>query len=151
MKNLFEAATVREVKERLGRLQPNSERQWGKMTAPQMLAHCCVSLQWAVGDVIPDQSFVGLRMIGKLIKPMALKENEPLRRNSPTAKSLVIADERDLEAEREKLGGLIERFAAAGPGGCTKHAHSFFGKMKPEEWAILMYKHLDHHLRQFGV
>jgi len=39
----------------------------------------------------------------------------------------------------------------AGPAGCTKHPHSFFGKLTPEEWAILSYKHLDHHLRQFGV
>ena len=63
----------------------------------------------------------------------------------------MIADERDLGAEREKLTGLIERFSAGGVGGCTKHPHSFFGKMTPEEWAVLMYKHLDHHLRQFGV
>ena len=136
---------------RLAKLGPGSERQWGKMTAPQMLAHCCVSLQWALGEVVPDRSFVGLRIIGRLIKPMALKESEPLRRNSPTVKSLVITDERDLGTEREKLSGLLERFAAGGAAGCTKHPHSFFGKMTPEEWAVLMYKHLDHHLRQFGV
>ena len=46
---------------------------------------------------------------------------------------------------------LIDRFAAAGPKGCTTHPHSFFGPLTPDEWAILMYKHLDHHLRQFGV
>jgi hypothetical protein len=61
------------------------------------------------------------------------------------------ADERDLGKERERLLGLIDKFAAGGAAGCTKNPHSFFGKMTPEEWAILMYKHLDHHLRQFGV
>jgi len=61
------------------------------------------------------------------------------------------AQERDLKAERERLRGLIERFVAGGRAGCTTHPHSFFGKLTPEEWAILMYKHLDHHLRQFGV
>jgi len=50
-----------------------------------------------------------------------------------------------------RLAGLIDRFAAGGPAGCTQHPHSFFGPLTPDEWAILMYKHLDHHLRQFGV
>ena len=65
--------------------------------------------------------------------------------------ALIVPDARDLESERERLCGLIDRFAAAGPGGCTSHPHLFFGRLTPEEWAILMYKHLDHHLRQFGV
>ena len=60
-------------------------------------------------------------------------------------------DERDLGKERDQLSGLIDKFAAGGAAGCTRNPHSFFGKMTPEEWAILMYKHLDHHLRQFGV
>ena len=82
---------------------------------------------------------------------MALRNDEPMRRNSPTVKGLVVQDERDLGMERERLLALIDRFAAAGPAGCTKHPHSFFGRLTPDEWAILMYKHLDHHLRQFGV
>jgi hypothetical protein len=94
--------------------------------------------------------FVG-RIIGGMIKPKVLGNDEPMRRNSPTVKTLVIADERDLRTEQERLCGLIDRFAATGPAGCTTHPHSFFGRMTPEEWAILMYKHLDHHLRQFGV
>jgi hypothetical protein len=49
------------------------------------------------------------------------------------------------------LYGVIDRFVAAGPKGCTTHPHSFFGPLTPQEWAILMYKHVDHHLRQFGV
>jgi hypothetical protein len=74
-----------------------------------------------------------------------------MRRNSPTVKSLIVADERDLNREHERFCGLLDRFLAAGPAGCTVHAHSFFGKMTPQEWAGLMYKHVDHHLRQFGV
>jgi Protein of unknown function (DUF1569) len=53
--------------------------------------------------------------------------------------------------ERERLRGLVDRFCQAGAPGCTSHPHSFFGHLTPEEWAILTYKHLDHHLRQFGV
>jgi transposase InsO family protein len=89
--------------------------------------------------------------MGRLVKPMVFRNEDPLRKNSPTAKSLMVADERDWRRERERLLGLIDKFAVGGAAGCTKHPHSFFGKMTPEEWAILMYKHLDHHLRQFGV
>ena len=150
MKNLFEPTRAEEVKERLARLQPDSARQWGKMTPAQALAHCSTAMEWAVGDRLAPRMFLG-RILGGLIKPKVVGDDEPMRRNSPTAPTLVVADERDLAKERERLRGLIERFAVAGPAGCTKHPHSFFGRLTPEEWAILMYKHLDHHLRQFGV
>ena len=150
MKNLFDAATANDVKERIGRLGPNSVRQWGKMNAAQAMAHCATAMEWAVGDSFPPRMFLG-RVFGTLAKSRVLKDEKPMGRNAPTAKSLVVADERDLEAERKRLCVLIERFAAAGPKGCTKHPHTFFGPLTPEEWAVLMYKHLDHHLRQFGV
>ena len=151
MKNLFDVTTANEVQTRLRKLGPHSERQWGKMTPPQMLARCSVSMQWALGEVVPDKGPLPARLIGRLVKPLVFRNDDPLRKNSPTAKSLLVTDERDLGRERERLSGLIDKFAAGGAAGCTKNPHSFFGKMTPEEWAILAYKHLDHHLRQFGV
>lgn len=150
MKNLYEAATVATVKERVAHLRPDSQRLWGKMNVAQAVAHCSLGLEWAVGDSFPPRMFLG-RIMGWIVKPMALGNENPMRRNSPTAKSLVVADDRDLETERQRLYGLIDRFVAGGPARCTKHPHSFFGRLKPEEWAELMYKHLDHHLRQFGA
>jgi hypothetical protein len=150
MKNLFEAARVEEVKARMSQLRPDSERQWGKMNAAQAVAHCSAGLELALGERIPPRLLLG-RIIGRMVKPMALGNDDPMRRNSPTVKGLVVQDERDLGTERERLRGLIDRFAAGGPKGCTTHPHSFFGRLTPEEWATLMYKHLDHHLRQFGV
>ena len=151
MKNLFDATVVNQVKTRLGNLEPQSERRWGKMTVAQMLAHCSLSMQWAVGEVVPEKGALPTRLMGRLVKPLVFRNEDPLRKNSPTATSLVVGDERDLGKERERLSGLIDKFAAGGAAGCTKDPHGFFGKMTPEEWAILMYKHLDHHLRQFGA
>jgi hypothetical protein len=151
MKNLFDATVANQVKTRLGQLEPQSERRWGKMTAAQMLAHCSVSMQWAVGEVVPEKGTLPARLMGRLVKPMVLRNEDPLRKNSPTARGLIVAGERDLSKERDRLSGLIDKFGAGGVSGCTSNPHSFFGKMTPEEWAILMYKHLDHHLRQFGV
>jgi len=129
MKNLFEAATAAEVKERVSALRAESERVWGKMNAGQMLAHCSVSLESAVGDRRPPRIFIG-RLLGPIAKPDFLNE-KPMKHNSPTDKSFVIREERDFAVERERLLGLIDRFAAGGPGGCTKHPHSFFGSLTP--------------------
>jgi hypothetical protein len=151
MKHLFDVAVVDEVKARLGHLGPQSERLWGKMTVAQMVAHCAMSMQWAVGETVPEKGPLAARAMGRLVKPMVLRNDDLMRKHSPTIKSLIVEDERDFEKERERLAGLIDRFAAGGAAGCTRNPHSFFGKMTAEEWAILMYKHLDHHFRQFGV
>ena len=45
----------------------------------------------------------------------------------------------------------FDRFVNGGPRVCTTHPHPFFGRLTPAEWAIQQYKHLDHHLRQFGA
>lgn len=150
MKNFFDRGRSDEFKGRLMKLQPDSQRQWGTMTAAQAVAHLSVAVEMGLGDVRPPRALIG-RVLGGIVKPMALGNDEPFRRNSPTAKELVIKDERDLNAERERLNGLIDRLVAAGPAGCTTHPHAFFGRLTPEQWGILMYKHLDHHLRQFGA
>jgi hypothetical protein len=150
MESLFEARRVEEVKQRLLRLKPDSQGQWGKMNPAQMLAHCSAGMEMANGEIRPPRAFIG-RILGPVVKPIAFREEEPMRRNSPTAKELIVMDDRDFEAERKRLSGLIDRFALAGPAGCTTHPHSFFGRLTPNEWGILMYKHLDHHLRQFGA
>lgn len=141
---------MEDVKARLVYLRPESERRWGSMSAAQAVAHCAAGLELALGDRRPPRLWLG-RIMGLIVKPMALRNDEPMRRNSPTMKELVVQDSRDLGTERQRLCGLIDRFAAAGPAGCTTHPHSFFGRLTPQEWAILMYKHLDHHLRQFGA
>jgi uncharacterized protein DUF1569 len=150
MKNLYDAACLQDLKQRLARLQPASQRQWGKMNAGQAVAHCSTAMEWAVGDTKPPRMFIG-RIIGGLIRNKVVGDDEPMRKNSPTAPTLIVTNEQELETERAKLNGLLDRFAANGPAGCTKHPHSFFGPLKPEQWAVLMHKHIDHHLRQFGV
>ena len=151
MKNLFETNVRDELKARVVRLGPECERIWGSMTPAQVMAHCSRSLEWAVGETIPPRIGLLPRIMGRLIKPMVFKDDKPIRRNSPTTPDLLVHNEPDLEAERTHLCSLIDRFVVAGPEGCTSNPHSFFGPLKPTEWAILMYKHIDHHLRQFGV
>jgi len=151
MKSLYETARVKEVKDRIWHLRPDSERLWGTMCASQAVAHCSVGMEIALGERVPSKLAFPFRLMGRIIKPLALGNETPMRRNVPTAPEFIMKDERDLRAEQERLCLLIDRFTAAGPEGCTRHPHSFFGPLTPAEWSELMYKHLDHHLRQFGV
>jgi hypothetical protein len=150
MKHLFEVAKVEEVKQRIAQLRPDSERLWGKMNPAQMLAHCTVAFEVAEGKIRLRRILIG-RLLGPVAKKSLIVNGEPMRRNSPTDKSVLVTDERDFVVERQRLRESIDRFVAGGPGICTKHPHFFFGPLTPEEWAALMYQHLDHHLRQFGV
>ena len=149
-RNLFQAERVDEIKNRIQELRPDSKRQWGKMSVAQMLAHYSAGIEMAVGEIRPPRALIG-RIIGPAVKRVAFRDEEPFRRNSPTSRELVVTGDMDFEAEQQRLGVLIDRFVAAGPSGCTDHPHALFGPLTPEEWAILMYKHLDHHLRQFGT
>jgi hypothetical protein len=150
MKNLCEAATVEEVKERMALLRPDSERLWGRMSPAQALAHCSATMEMAVGEKVPPRLLIG-RLLGRLAKKRMIVNEKPMPRNSGTDKSFVVSDERDFLVERRRLGEFIDRFAEGGPGVCTKHPHFFFGPLTPPEWAALVYQHLDHHLRQFQV
>lgn len=149
MKNLFEAPSATEIKRRTETLRPNSEGQWGAMNVAQMLAHCSAWMEMAAGLALPPRSFIG-RIFGKMAKKSILGK-EPIRRNMPTDKSLIIEGEKNFAAEQQRLLGWVDRFSKGGPEQCTTHPHSFFGSMTPIEWAIMGYKHLDHHLRQFGA
>lgn len=150
MKTLWQPESVQELKDRMARLRPDTPRLWGKMTPAQAMAHCSIGMELACGDRRPPRMLIG-RLIGSLIKSKAFQESEPMRRNSPTIPGFQVGDDRDLAAECSKLGAIIDRFAAAGPAGCTDHPHSFFGHLTPDEWSMWMYKHVDHHLKQFGV
>ena len=150
MKNLFEPARVTEIKQRLAKLTPESRAQWGKMSVGQMVAHCAGAFEAATGNLKPPRVMIG-RFLGWAVKPLALGDDKPIKKNSPTSPELIMRGEKNFEAERTRLNGLIDQFASGGPTACTTHPHSFFGRMTPEQWAILSYKHMDHHLRQFGV
>lgn len=149
MKNLFEPETVDEVIARIDKLRPTSPRQWGKMDAAQMMAHCSITLEIASGRLNLPRVFVG-RLIAPFLKSIYTNE-KPFRRNGPTGKELVVADSRDFAREQEQLKLKIRRFSEGGAAQCTRHPHPFFGSLTPQAWSRGMYKHLDHHLRQFGA
>ncbi|MEO8189573.1 MAG: DUF1569 domain-containing protein [Acidobacteriota bacterium] len=150
MQTLFDPAGRQPILDRLARLSPTAPRQWGKMDAGQMLAHCSKALSVAVGDETRKQALIG-RILSPFVKASILGE-KPFSRNSPTDPTFVMTgSSKEFEQEKQRLTELIDRFAAAGPEQAGRQGHSFFGKLTGSEWGVLMHKHLDHHLRQFGA
>lgn len=149
MENLFERDTVAEVNARIDKLQPGSQRQWGKMDVAQMMAHCSATMDMASGQLNLPRLFIG-RLIAPFFKSIYTNE-KPFSKNGPTDKKLVIADSRDFLREQEQLKLKVRQFHEGGEAKCTRHPHPFFGALTPQAWARGSYKHLDHHLRQFGV
>ncbi len=153
MKDLFDPILVEETKQRILQLRPESERQWGSMAVAQTLAHCTSGVEMAMGVIRAKRAPFPASLLGRLIKPLVFRDDKPMRRNSPSSPELFSVDltQCEFQRERSRLIAAIETFAGQGAACCASYPHPFFGPLKPEQWAILMYKHVDHHLRQFGV
>lgn len=149
MNSLFNAAAYNEIVERLNNLTPETPAQWGKMNVAQMMAHCSQAIKVPLSEKKMPRIFMG-RLFGWLIKSKLY--NETLyRQGLPTSPDFVIKEDKDFDLEKHKLLELIKRFYGLGPMGINKYPHPFFGKFTPDQWGKSIYKHLDHHLRQFGV
>ena len=149
MRSIFETETHAEVLDRLGKLTPATERQWGKMTPSQMMEHTARAMEMATGQVPMKQAFIG-KAIGWIFKSKFLGE-QPFSKNSPTGPTLIIKDDPDFEAVRARLSGLITHLHSLGESGTDGNIHGFFGPLTGKQWGETQYKHVDHHLRQFGV
>ena len=148
MYNLFEQKHFADILNRLEKLQPTTNAQWGKMKVDQMLAHCAITLSTPFAPNT-KQHLLG-KIFGKMAKKSSLS-NAPFKKNSPTDKSFIVKDARQFEIEKANLIAGIKRFTEAGPNGITNNKHPFFGEFTSKDWSFLMHKHLDHHLKQFGV
>jgi len=146
MKTVFDKTTRDELIGRIGTLEENSTAQWGKMNVYQMIKHCALWEEMAMGRVRYKRAFVG-RLFGRIALKKVLKDDAPLTRSTPTLPELRITETGDVLAEKAKWIELIreyEHFTDA------DFVHPFFGKMTKEQIGYLAYKHTDHHLRQFN-
>jgi Protein of unknown function (DUF1569) len=148
--SVFKAPVTAELLARVGRLQADSQPRWGKMNAAQMLAHCCIVYEEIHGLRKGHAPWVA-RFLGRyLFKRIAVGEN-PFHKNIPTPKTFVVADARVFDLERERLIKLITETHGLGESSFEGREHVSFGPLRATEWSNLLYKHLDHHLMQFGV
>ena len=149
MQNLFDTNTYKEIVDRLNNLTPGSPAKWGKMDVAQMMAHCKEAFKVPLSEKPLPRIFIG-RIFGPFIKSKLYNE-DPWKQNLPTSPDFIIKGPRDFHTEKTNLLNLINKFYGAGPMGISKYPHPFFGKFTPEQWGQSMFKHIDHHLSQFGA
>lgn len=145
-KSLFDDNVYREVTDRINRLEPGSEPEWGEMSVGQMLAHCAEVTEVGNGKELEGTPFI-FKLVGPLVKKLLVSE-KPFPRASRTHPQYIITDPKDFEEQRARLLQSLEKMRADGP---VARKHPAFGNMSAEERGWSNYKHLDHHLQQFGV
>ncbi len=136
--------------ERINKLTPTTQPAWGKMNVARMLAHCNVTYELVYEDKHPKPNFL-MKFILKAFVKSKVTNEAPYTHSMRTAPVFIIADSRNFEAEKTRLINYINKTQQLGESHFdNKESHSF-GALTKTEWNNMFYKHLDHHLRQFGV
>ena len=150
MENIFDEKVTAQIINRINNLQATTKPQWGKMSVGQMLAHCSVTYEMVYTDIHPKPNAVTKFILKTFIKKMVVGE-KPFSRNGKTAPQFLITDHKSFDTEKNKLSAFITKTQKLGEDYFdNKESHSF-GKLNKTEWNNMFYKHLDHHLTQFGV
>lgn len=148
--DVFENSVANELVRRYEKITPDLKGEWGKMNAGQMLKHVADNAEMEFGDTHLSRRFIG-RIIGRLVVNQIIKDDKPNAKNQPTHPKMVVTGEVNFAKEKERVLLLVARLGTVDSAEFENRVHPFFGKMKSKEWSIWIYKHLDHHLRQFGV
>jgi hypothetical protein len=146
MKTIWKQDDRQELRARVRRLTPRHAAKWGKMTAPAMVAHLNDALRMATGELAVAPKKVPLRF--PPLKQLGIYW-VPIPKNLPTIPELIVRPPRDFTIEVTDLDHQLDTIERRGPGAMAP-AHPAFGRMTGKAWGALVYRHMDHHLRQFG-
>ena len=146
MKSIWQDEDRRGINDRVARLTWDRRAEWGKFTAPKMVCHLADSLKMAMGDlkVAPKRLPIRYPPLKQLIIYCL-----PFPKGVPTAPELIGRVPGDWTHEVHSAGALLERIASPPDG--ARPEHPAFGRLSEQAWGVLVYRHYDHHLRQFGV
>jgi hypothetical protein len=146
MATIWNDADRQALVSRIRQVSPDANALWGTMTARGMLAHIHESARMALGEltVAPKKLPIRHPPLKQFIIYLM-----PFPKGAPTAPELVRRSADDWISELVEVEAAIERLAAKSP---TSHwpDHPAFGSMSHRAWGALVYRHTDHHVRQFG-
>lgn len=148
IKSLLDTEVFEESLKRINKLTPETQPQWGKMSVAQMLAHCTEIQDVCNGKELKNTPFL-LKLFKGVIKKMVVN-NKPYKHSTPTHPQYKQKEQKNFEEQKSRLINSLETFMALHKAG-NNQKHSFFGVMTWEEKGWAMFKHLNHHLGQFGV
>lgn len=150
MESIFEPAVAAKVIDRINKLTPETQPEWGKMDVAQMMAHCNVAYEMAFENKHPKPNAL-MRWFIKLMAKSTVCGDKPYIKNQQTAPAFLIKDKKDFDTEKNRLIGYIKKSEQLGPDYFEGKESLSFGKLSSEEWNTMFYKHLNHHLTQFRV
>lgn len=148
--NIFTKEVSQTLISRIENLKTDSQAKWGKMNVAQMLAHCNVTYEMIYEDKHQKPNFF-MKIILKLFVKKIVTNEIPYKQNSPTAPQFVMVDAKNFEEEKKRLINHIEKTKELGEKHFDNKESFSFGVLSKIEWNNMLYKHLDHHLNQFGA
>lgn len=151
--SLLEKDKRENIVNRINQLNGTEAALWGRMNVNQMLCHVTDQLRVSLGD--KEASSGQSNFINRTLLKFLVLNVIPIPKNVPTSPKVDQVDgdgtpPTDFAADRKLLLTYIEKFCTASDDFAWT-PHFKFGKLSKKEWAILTHKHLDHHLKQFGV
>lgn len=150
MKNIFDLNVSNEVIERINKLSNSTTPSWGKMDVAQMLAHCNVTYEFLYEDKHPKPNPIAKFFLKLFVKNIVCGD-KPYKKQSQTAPTFLIKEKKIFDTEKTKLIENILKTQKLGESYFDNRESHSFGKLTVKEWNNMFYKHLDHHLSQFGV
>lgn len=150
MENIFTEKSSQKIIDRINLLTPNTNPSWGKMNVAQMLAHCNVTYEMVFDNKHTPAKGLKKILLKAFVKPIVCGEKS-YPKNSRTAPQFVIATEKEFNIEKKRLIEYITKVQELGESYFEDKESNSFGKLNISEWNNMFYKHLDHHLLQFGV
>ena len=147
MKTMWQPEAREELLARAGKLRPEAPAQWGKLNCSRMLAHVTDGLRMATGElrVAPKSSPLKYTPIKQLIIYWL-----PFPKSAPTAPELLARAPGEWEREVSQFRDALQQFVSR-KDEQQWPAHPAFGNLSNKDWGVLVYRHIDHHFKQFGV
>lgn len=148
--NIFSKEETQKMLSRIEKLTSETQPLWGKMNVAQMLAHCAVTYELTDESKYKKPNAL-LKFFLKLFVKNSVVNEIKYPKNSRTAPYFLITDQRQFEQEKKRLTNHITETQNLGEAFFDGKESYSFGKLTKAEWNNMFYKHLDHHLAQFGV
>jgi hypothetical protein len=147
MHSVWNESDRRGLLQRMRKMTPPRAPLWGTMNAEQMVEHVTAHLKLALGDIEsrPRSSWISRWPMRPLLIYWL-----PWPKGAPTAPELRQFTATDWDESRRRFKRTFDLVAERGPRGSFA-PHPLFGNLSPRAWGVLMYRHIDHHLRQFGL
>ena len=150
MNTLFNTETQQDILNRINNLNKKSQPNWGKMDVAQMLVHCQKPLEVANGNLqLNTKIGFAKKLLFKLFKS-SMYNDKSWQKNLGTVREFKITEAQEFAIQKDKLINIISEFSQL-KNKTNWPTHPLFGDFNTEQWGKMQYKHLDHHLTQFGV